>query len=417
MPSATDGRVPALPGRAGSAGPGRAAYAAGWHARRVTERHALLTVWETGFDWSTAPDADHVDVHADDAEPVTYAARVWESPVVESPFAATELIPSWNARTPAGTWLLIEGRVDGQDGWTPWFTFARWAEDDPAGESPITRTTLRDQHFATGRVETDTWVAVPGHGVERWQLRVTAHAVAADEIAWPTVTLVAVVASRFEIAADEPTSLPGVGRDHEVAVPPRSQRLHIDTFPEWDNGGQSWCSPTSTTMLLEHWGRAPERDEVAWVGHEVDPEVVHGVRRVFDRSYGGAGNWAFNTAYAGTRGLRAYVTRLRDLTEAEAFVAAGVPLVVSVTFREDELDGAGYETNGHLLTIVGFTAEGDVVSNDPNSHRVASNDEVRTVYRRDQFERVWLGDNGGLAYVMHPRDVALPAAPAEANWG
>ena len=155
-------------------------------------------------------------------------------------------------------------------------------------------------------------------------------------------------------------------------------------------------------MLLEHWGHAPGRDEVAWVGHAVDPEVVHGVRRVFDRSYGGAGNWAFNTAYAGTRGLRAYVTRLRDLTEAEAFLAAGVPLVVSVTFREDELDGAGYDTNGHLLTIIGFTAEGDVVSNDPNSHRVASNEQVRAVYRRDQFERVWLGSDGGLAYVMHP---------------
>jgi hypothetical protein len=107
---------------------------------------------------------------------------------------------------------------------------------------------------------------------------------------------------------------------------------------------------------------------------------------------------------------------LRDLAEAEAFVAAGVPLVVSVSFREDELDGAGYETSGHLLTVVGFTAEGDVVSNDPNSHRVASNDAVRTVYRRDQFERVWLGANGGLTYVMHPRDVALPVPPIEPNW-
>ena len=284
-------------------------------------------------------------------------------------------------------------RVGSRDeaGWTPWFTFARWAEDDPAGESPITRTTVRDQHFDSGRVETDTWLAAPGRGFDRWQLRLTALAIPGDEIAWPTVTLVAGAASRFDITADEPTSAPGVGRGHEVEVPPHSQRLHVDTFPEWDNGGQSWCSPTSTTMLLEHWGHAPGREEVAWVGHAVDPEVVHGVRRVFDRSYGGAGNWAFNTAYAGARGLRAYVTRLRDLTEAEAFLAAGVPLVVSVTFREDELDGAGYDTNGHLLTIVGFTAEGDVVSNDPNSHRVASNEQVRAVYRRDQFERVWLG--------------------------
>ena len=381
----------------------------------MTERRTVLTVWETGFDWSPAPDVVYADVHVDGAEPAVYVARVWESPVVESPFAATELIPSWNARTPPGTWLHIEGRVGEGDGWEPWFTVARWAEDDPAGESPITRTTVRDQGFDAGHVETDTWLAADGHGVDRWQLRLTALAVPGDEIAWPVVTLVAAAASRFAIAPDEPTCAP-VGRGHEVAVPPHSQRLHVGTFPEWDNGGQSWCSPTSTTMVLQHWGLAPKPDEVAWVGHDVDPEVVHAVRRVFDRSYGGAGNWAFNTAYAGARDLRAYVTRLRDLTEAEAFVEAGVPLVVSVTFREDELDGAGYSTQGHLLTVVGFTPAGDVVSNDPNSHRVASNDEVRTVYRRDQFERVWLGSNGGLTYVMHPRDVSLPAPPPEANW-
>ena len=382
----------------------------------MSERHAVLTVWETGFAWSASPDVDYADVHVEGSEPVTYRARVWESPVVESPFAATDLIPSWNARTPAGTWLHVEGRVGDESGWTPWFTFARWAEDDPAGESPITRTTLRGQAFDAGRVSTDTWLSAAGRGVERWQLRVTALARPGDEIAWPTVSLVAGAASRFEIAPDEPTSEPGPGRGHEVAVPPHSQRLHVDTFPEWDNGGRSWCSPTSTTMLLEHWERAPGRDDVAWVGHDTDPEVVHGVRRVYDRSYGGAGNWAFNTAYAGARGLRAFVTRLRDLNEAEAFVASGIPLVVSVSFREDELDGAGYATEGHLLTIVGFTAEGDVVSNDPNSHRIASNDEVRTVYRRDQLERVWLGTNGGLTYVMHPADVALPTSPAEANW-
>ena len=381
----------------------------------MSERHAVLTVWESGFEWSPAADLTYADAHADGATDVTYSARTWESPVVQLPFAATELIPSWNARTPRGTWLHVEGRVADDSGWTPWFTFARWADDDPAGESPITRTTVRGQQLEAGQVSTDTWIAAPDRGFDRWQLRLTALA-GTDADAQVEVWLVAGAAQRMSIAADEPTSEPGVGRGPAVPGPPRSPRLPVDTFPAWARGGQSWCSPTSTTMLLEHWGVAPSADEVSWVGHEIDPEVVHGVRRVFDRAYGGAGNWAFNAAYAGARGLRAYVTRLRDLTEAEAFVAAGVPLVVSVTFREDELDGAGYDTNGHLLTIVGFTADGDVVSNDPNSGRIASNDEVRRVYRRDQFERVWLGDNGGLAYVVHPRAVALPAAPSEANW-
>ncbi len=385
----------------------------------VTERHATLTVWEDRFDWVPTEPIAYADPHLPGAPVVTYGARSWESPVVHSSFAARELIPSWNARTPVGTWLLVEVRVASDSHalpWTPWLTLARWAESDPEGGAPITRTTVPGQVLEVGRVATDCYRSSAPHSFDRWQIRVTGLQAPGAGGAWPEVTLVAAAALAFDVTADAPTSRPGLDRAVEIAVPPHSQRLHVGTFPEWDNGGESWCSPTSTTMLLEHWGAAPTAAESAWVGHEVDPAVVHGVRHVYDPAFRGAGNWAFNTAYAATRGLRAYVTRLRDLTEAERLVAAGIPLIVSVTFQRDELDGAGYDTNGHLLTIVGFTADGDVISNDPNSHRVASNDQVRTVYRRDQFERVWLGDDGGLAYVMAPAGVALPEPPAEANW-
>jgi hypothetical protein len=390
----------------------------------VTEpaaRHATLTAWEPPRPWTPAEPLAYADVHVPGAGSARYATRQWESPVVASAFPARELVPSWNARTPQGTWLLVEGRVGDGSGWTPWLAFARWVEGDPGTGAPITRTSVPGQRLEAGRVATDTYVAAPARPFDRWQLRLTACAPPGtdprDDPAWPEVSLVGGACSAMAIAPTEPTSRYSLEGAHEIPVPPHSQRLHVDTFPEWEGGGRSWCSPTSATMLLEHWGVAPTGAEVAWVGHHTDPQVVHAVRQVFDRAYGGAGNWPFNTAYAATRGLRAYVTRLRDLTEAERFVAAGLPLVVSVAFGEGELDGAGYATDGHLLTIVGFTAAGDVVSNDPNSHRLASNDAVRTVYRRDQFERVWLRGDGGLAYVVHPRHIALPAPPVEANWG
>jgi hypothetical protein len=397
----------------------------------VTERHATFAVWEDGFDWAPSEPATYADPHVPGAPELTYVARSWESPVVATDFGASELIPSWNARTPAGTWLRLEVRVASEaraEPWTPWLVLARWAEGDPEEGAPITRTTVPGQVLDVGRVATDCYRATAPHRFDRWQIRVTGLRTAdaaddtddtddTDDGGWPEVSLVAGAALAFAVPDDETTSAPALGRAVEVAVPPHSQRLHVGTFPQWDNGGQSWCSPTSTTMLLEHWGVAPTPEESAWVGHDTDPAVVHGVRHVYDPAYRGAGNWTFNTAYAATRGLRAYVTRLRDLTEAERFVAAGIPLVVSVTFHRDQLDGAGYDTNGHLLTIVGFTAEGDVVSNDPNSHVVASNEQVRTVYRRDQFERVWVGGDGGLAYVMAPPGVTLPEPPVEANWG
>ena len=67
---------------------------------------------------------------------------------------------------------------------------------------------------------------------------------------------------------------------------------------------------------------------------------------------------------------------------------------------------AGYGTNGHLMVIVGFTADGDLIINDPADN---SNAAVRTVYTRENFESVWQRSTGGMSYVYHPKDVKLPA--------
>jgi hypothetical protein len=173
-------------------------------------------------------------------------------------------------------------------------------------------------------------------------------------------------------------------------------------------------------MVVAYWGDSPTASDLQYVydsyPNVVDPQVDYAARHVFDYSYDGAGNWPFNTAYAATYGLDGFVTRLRSLAEAEQFIKAGIPLVVSVSFKKSELDGAGYSTNGHLMVIVGFTADGNVVVNDPASHLIASDDQVRTTYDRAQFESVWVGHTGGIAYVIHPASVPLPRALAEANW-
>jgi hypothetical protein len=174
-------------------------------------------------------------------------------------------------------------------------------------------------------------------------------------------------------------------------------------------------------MVVDFWGAGPSGAETGWVTAavptETDPQVDFAARNVFDYTYDGAGNWPFNTAYAAARGLRGFVTRLRTLTEAEEFIAKGIPLVASVSFTKGELKGAGYGTNGHLMVIVGFTDTGDVVCNDPASHLIPDNGEVRVTYDREQFENVWAPHSGGIVYVIHPERVALPDAPEkEPNW-
>ena len=340
-----------------------------------------------------------------DGEERRYECGTWTAPVVECAFGATSVVASWAARTPGSSWLEVgtRGRSAGAE-WSPWLVLGRWAETD----AEIHPTTVPGQCADGVEVDTDEVRIDAEHAWHAVQLRVTLlRRVGTDD--GPVLESLGVLTSRVERGAVPPTSgfsLPG---PLELNVPPYSQQLHRDTYPQYDNGGQSWCSPTAVSMVLAYWGRLAPEDSYAWVDQGgVDRFVPYAARGCFDAAYGGAGNWAFNVAFAARHGLDAFVTRLRDLAEAEAYVAAGIPLVLSVAHHTGELDGAGYETNGHLLVLSGFTADGDPVVDDPASHGRASNAEVRTTYRRDQLESAWLRASGGVAYVIHPADVPLP---------
>ena len=72
-------------------------------------------------------------------------------------------------------------------------------------------------------------------------------------------------------------------------------------------------------------------------------------------------------------------------------------------------------TNGHLLVIRGFDANGDVITNDP---AVPVDAQARKVYPRLDFETVWLLGSTGTVYVIHPIGVPLPpnVPGLPANW-
>jgi hypothetical protein len=355
---------------------------------------------------------DYLDPHGTSTTPQTYEVASWTSPVVAPGFALTELVASWNASTPGRSWLevLVRGTSGGTT--TKDYVLARWAAKDPADGGGIHRTSLSGQGDTVATVLTDTLVTRTGFTLTDWQLevRLLRPRGSADT---PSVSSVGAMASALPDTKKVARSANGPACGIVLDVPTHSQEVHIGHYPQWDNGGEAWCSPTSTSMVVAYFRAGPSSDETAWV----DPPVDFTARNVFDYTYDGAGNWPFNTAYAGTRGdLRGFVTRLRSLAEAELFIAAGIPLVASVSFKKGELTGAGYGTNGHLMVIVGFTPDGDVVCNDPASHLVASNDQVRVTYDRAEFENVWVPHSGGIVYVIRPSGRPLPPAPAQANW-
>jgi Peptidase_C39 like family len=352
-----------------------------------------------------------------DSGPRSYDLGLWVSPPQSSRFPVTSIVTSWAAQTPGTSWIGIgvRGRPSDADPWSRWFVMTRWAATD----DEIHPTTVPGQSADGVSVDADELQIEPDRAWTSYQARTILFRLAGTDDR-PRLTRLGIMTSAVERGNDAAlplTSKPGLPDPITLDVPTYSQQLHRDHYPRYDGGGQAWCSPTSVAMILSYFDALPPPHDYAWVEPQsADRFIPYLARSCFDRAYGGTGNWAFNTAFAATRDLEAFVTRLRSLAEAEAFIAAGIPLVMSLAFDEGELDGAGYDSKGHLMVLAGFTETGDVVVNDPASHREVSNDAVRTVYRRDQVERLWLRSSGGVVYVIHPPYLPLPPPPAERNW-
>jgi hypothetical protein len=351
---------------------------------------------------------DYTDPHT--GKTARWEHATWTSPVHRLSIPSTEAIASWNAETPAGTWLQIELKGTYSDGTdTPWYVMGRWA----SGDQDIRRTSVDDQSDGRSSVWTDTFaIDDPASGlrIASYRLRLTLLRKPGTKLT-PTVWRVGAMGSDIPDRFTVPASTPG--RARELTVPRYSQEIHVGQYPEYDNGGEAWCSPTSSQMIVEYWGGRLSKEQLAWVDPSyADPQVCHAARFTYDYQYEGCGNWPFNAAYAATfKDLQGVVTRLGSLTDLEMLIAAGIPAITSQSFLKEELTGAGYGTAGHLMTVIGFTADGDVIANDPAS---PSDEAVRRVYLRREFENIWLrtkrynasgkvvSGTGGVCYLYFP---------------
>src|SRR5258707_406123 len=76
------------------------------------------------------------------------------SPEIKSPIPWNELIVSWNAGAPAGTFLKIEASVVLPDHNTKFYTLGNWSPDN----RNFSRTSVRGQRDVDGNVDTDILV-------------------------------------------------------------------------------------------------------------------------------------------------------------------------------------------------------------------------------------------------------------------
>jgi hypothetical protein len=263
-----------------------------------------------------------------------------------------------------------------------------WASDT----TTIARHSVNAQGDNDGFVATDTFISSnKKQTTNEFQLKLRLFS--ADGIAVPGVHNASVAYSTSApktagVSAGDPAAWNTL-----INIPECSQMVYPD-------GGEVWCSPTSTSMVLGY---------LTGDTGPCEPRVRAAVEGVYDWVYDGHGNWPFNTAYAATFGYEGYIARFTSFAQAEAFVKAGVPVIMSIAWGKGDLSGADIaSTNGHLLVLVGFDSSGNPIVNDPASPADAS---VQRTYLRSEFEPLWLEASGGTVYLIYPPGMPVPTLP------
>ena len=309
----------------------------------------------------------------------TYWVGEATGPAIPADFNFDELISSWNAATPTGTWVevLVRAELDGR--WTKWYNLGIWA----SGLETIQRHSVRSQGDDDGHVGVDTLVIDAKKAiVNAYQLKVRLFSV--DGVATPSVRYLSAAYSTTPTKNSEPSTGNSEYWNTLLAVPECSQMVYPD-------GGNVWCSPTSTSMIVSYWEN--------YTG-PCEPAVRAAVEGIYDWIYDGTGNWPFNTAYAATHGLQGSVRRFSSMDEIEAWVAQGAPVAISFSWGKGQLTGAAVTSSaGHLSVVVGFDSQGNPIVNDPAAN---SDEQVQRTYLRSELEPLWLENSGGTVYLIKP---------------
>lgn len=300
------------------------------------------------------------------------------SPPIKADMNWNELIVSWNAVAPTGTYVKVEAQAIAPAHTTKFYTMGQWSPDNVA----FPRTSVRDQKDDAGDVKIDTLELY--QFADAAQLRVT---LGGTNGALPTLKFLGLSFSNTKVTP--PVHEPDRAAWGKIIPTPEKSQ---NAYPQ----EEGWCSPTSLTMVLERWAGVLNRPEM-------NLDVPDTAAKVYDVAYG-TGNWPFNTAYAGSfDGMRAYVTRFNGMSELEQWINAGIPVIISAPWGM--LDPTRISTgNGHLTVCIGFTKDGDVVDNDPGTNPKKS---VRHIYKRENVIRAW-AKSYNTVYLVYPVSAHLP---------
>jgi len=334
------------------------------------------------------PSTERAEIVLDDRREQPLRRGEWISPVRETEFGFLELIPSYNALTPPNTGVRLQARTrDARTGaWSPWLYFGSWGRT-----MRIDRLDREVTSFPGGKVMID--ILKLDRPADAYQFRVSLQSLSPDRAVTPSLRRVAAVYSG-------PVNDPG---RRAVLSAPRQyigrwdRALPVPFIPQGDAPAElagEVCSPTSVSMVLAFAG--------------VPRALAEHCFAIYDPEHGIFGNWNRAVQRAGELGLDAWITRFRNWEQVRAMIATGQPVIASIRFEKGVMPSNPIyqDTDGHLIVIIGFTPDGDVIVNDP-----ASRDKgAGVVYKSSELAGAWFGA-GGVAYIIRPGTSPVTSRP------
>lgn len=353
-------------------------------------------------------DADGTSIRLRDPRADFPFTGTWTSPTIETDFAFTELLPSWNVTVPDNTGVRFDVRVyrKATKTWSPWLYIGYWGRvlrdhretdfdggkvdtdtltlDKPADAYEI-RATLEDFHDRAPttspvihRIDVVYSRPMPKDLKDRLESRQMIPSPPKPPIVRPTtMSLAASRSTHPGKTTTKPTTLPA---SIDIPVPFRAQGWEADAIRH------SVCSPTSVSMVLE------------WAGHALPTD--DNALAIWDDDNALFGNWNRAVQYAGSLGFSAHLERFSTMDEVRELLASGQPVIASIRFQKDTFpSNLQSATAGHLIVLRGYDEHGDIIVNDP-----ASRDHGNGItYKADELANAWLVNTGGVGYVIEKK--------------
>ncbi|MEA3307166.1 MAG: C39 family peptidase, partial [Elusimicrobiota bacterium] len=291
---------------------------------------------------------------------------------IKTLFSFNELILSAGAVLKGGNSISVSAQVKTKSGvWSKWYSFGDFTPD---GES----LSAGFQEDAMGKVAID--ILKLKKSCEYFRYKIELESFGRFK---PILKQVAAVYTNTKKTYNEKTALKKSKnfKSLYINIPKLSQMAMQFEY------SKDICSPISLSMVMGYYG--------------LKEKPLKTVSAVYDKKQKIYGNWLFNTQYAATKPFYANIKRFNSMSEAEAYISKGAPIIASLTFAPGKLKKAPIKfSNGHLVVIKGFSWNGNVIVNDPAA---PTDKTVGIVYNRKEFAAAWLKNKFGTAYIIKPK--------------